>query len=198
MRITSVSSAAKLNKIQNLLKEKESIETRLINTSNLEQAKKEKQSCADELKEMRINSSKNYISTINKEMSDMNDIITAPNKKTPPELSLTESGKNYIFKTSQDQGRGTQYKGMVIFDLVMLKQTVLPALIHDSDLLQPVEYNPVDGIARQYNKSEKQIFVAIDKLASYKTETQKIFKEKMVIELYPGGGELFGEAWNKK
>jgi len=197
LQITSVTTAAELTKAHDLSKAKESIEKLIQNSRHFDETKTVKKEYEDQLKNMRINSSMEYILKLNENMLAMNKAITAPSETTPPRITLSDDGKNYDFTTPQDQGRGTQYKGMVIFDLTMLSTTILPVLIHDSDLLQPVAFNPVDGIANQYAKSKKQIFVAIDKLSSYKQETQKIFKDKMVIELYPGGGELFGEAWNK-
>lgn len=196
-RITSVANAEEMDRIINLTKERDRIKNVLENTDNLNQAIQTKKESETTLKNKRIELSKDYISQINTRMDEINKIVTSPKITNPPTLHLTEDGKNYIFETPQDQGRGTKYKGMAIFDLTILENTVLPILIHDSDLLQPVELNPVDGIVREYIKSRKQIFIAVDKLSSFHSETKDLLMSRMVLELYPGGGELFGRAWNK-
>ncbi|MDY4798665.1 MAG: DUF2326 domain-containing protein [Bullifex sp.] len=197
LKITTVESAAKMNRSKELIDERKSIEELISNTEKYQSAKKNKEEYESQLKERRKSLSDDLIRAINQNMKAMNNMITAPNPTTPPEISLTDNGKNYLFTTPKDQGKGSQYKGMVIFDLTMLKMTVLPAIVHDSDLLQPVANNPVDGIVRQYMMSDKQIFVAVDKLHVHSKETQEIFRSRKVLELYPGGGELFGRAWNK-
>lgn len=79
----------------------------------------------------------------------------------------------------------------------MLELSCIPALIHDSDLLKPVGDFPVSGIAKQYLKNKKQVFIAIDKIEKYHEDAKKIFEDTQVIRLSANGGELFGKAWNK-
>jgi len=46
--------------------------------------------------------------------------------------------------------------------------------------------------------SGKQVFIAFDRLDKYDTETQETMNTNCVLELSPGGNELFGRAWNKE
>lgn len=86
-----------------------------------------------------------------------------------------------------------------MFDLSILYNTVLPILIHDSIILKNIEDEAIEKIMKIYASfTEKQIFIAFDKQESYSNETQKIVQQNKVLELSPGGSELFGKAWNTK
>lgn len=47
-------------------------------------------------------------------------------------------------------------------------------------------------------KLNKQIFIAFDKQSSYSEETYEILQNNKVLQLYAGGGELYGNSWNKE
>ena len=87
---------------------------------------------------------------------------------------------------------------MIIYDLAVLNMTNLPILIHDSYLLKQIADMPLEKLLQQYNKSKKQIFIALDKIESYTIESQRILKEKKVLELSDNGNELFGYSWSNK
>ena len=44
----------------------------------------------------------------------------------------------------------------------------------------------------------KQVFMAYDTLDSYGDSTRNLLEANAVLELSPGGNELFGWAWNKE
>ena len=44
----------------------------------------------------------------------------------------------------------------------------------------------------------KQVFMAYDTLDSYGADTRQLIEKHAVLELSPGGNELFGWAWNKE
>ncbi|HFI0291407.1 TPA: DUF2326 domain-containing protein, partial [Streptococcus suis] len=67
---------------------------------------------------------------LNSIMSTINDKIY-DGAKTSPKISLN-SAKSYDFYTPQDRGTGSEYKGLILFDLAMLKSTSLPINGHDS------------------------------------------------------------------
>lgn len=76
----------------------------------------------------------------------------------------------------------------------------IPFVVHDSLLLKNIEKRVLAEIIRLYTEQEssgKQVFIAFDMLDIYNEEMQKLLREHLVLELSPGGNELFGRAWNK-
>jgi hypothetical protein len=135
--------------------------------------------------------------TISNKMKELNDIIY-DEQKQPPILTLYSDGKHYIFETPHDTGTGTSYKGLVVFDLSILALTPLPAVIHDSVLLKQIADIPLEKILELYQKSGKQIFIALDKGGSYTRHTEEILEQTAVLRLSDNGNELFGRSWNIK
>lgn len=138
--------------------------------------------------------------TINQKMGDITTAILNNNKHLPPELRL-EKINSYKFRTPNDGGTGAQYRGLITFDLANMAIAPIPFLVHDSILLKNIEKTVFAEIIKLYlaqAKSGKQVFLAYDMLDAYDEETQQILKEQAVLELSPGGNELFGWAWNKE
>lgn len=87
----------------------------------------------------------------------------------------------------------------MIFDLAILKKTILPFIIHDTLLLKNIDKRRMDAIMNLYSEEKnKQIFISFDELADFNITTQKIVEDNKVISLAPGGNELFGMSWNQK
>lgn len=57
---------------------------------------------------------------------------------------------------------------------------------------------PIDQIMRLYVMSKNQIFISFDKQSAYEPFTAQTTEATQVIQLYDGGGELFGWSWAKK
>lgn len=77
----------------------------------------------------------------------------------------------------------------------------VPFIVHDSDLLDPIEKPALTEIIKEYDAVEKrkqQIFASFRSLDFYAEEAHPIIKARKVIELSAGGNELFGKAWNKE
>lgn len=111
----------------------------------------------------------------------------------------SRSGKpTYEFWTEDDTGAGTNFKGLIIFDLALLRLTELPVIAHDSNIFKNIADLPIDKIMELYNQSEKQIFIAFDKEDTFYDVTSDIVHSTKVIELHENGGELFGWSWAKK
>ncbi len=131
---------------------------------------------------------------INDRMEEFNASLFAESRKAP---HLTINGYNsYKFETPDDTGTGSNYKGLVIYDLAVLYSTALPAIVHDSLILKNISDVAIAGIMRLYSQSKKQVFIAFDKQDAYGTETQKILLDNSVLKLSDGGCELYGESWN--
>lgn len=113
----------------------------------------------------------------------------------PPHLVFREYN-SYMFETPDDTGTGTNYKGLVLYDLAVLALTALPAIGRDSLIPKNVSEGSIDGIMRIYESFQKQIFIAFDKQDAYQENTRCIVKENTVLKLSDNGGELYGYSWN--
>lgn len=117
---------------------------------------------------------------------------------SPPCLNLN-STSSYSFYAPNDSGMGTAYVSMILYDLAILELTKLPFVIHDSVLFKNLSDSRVIKVFEEYENSRKQIFVSFDKKNSYGSDAlKKTIEKHRVIELYAGGGELFGRSWAKK
>lgn len=136
---------------------------------------------------------------LNDTMQELNDSLFDDIRKAP-KLRLKQYN-SYTFETPDDNGTGSNYKGLVIYDLAVLECTELPAIAHDSLILKNISDVAINGIMRIYeksNRSNKQIFIAFDKQNAYGKSTQQILSENTVLKLSDKGHELYGESWNKK
>lgn len=131
---------------------------------------------------------------INDKMKRINAEIYGK-RKTAPVLTVTDS-KSYSFFTPKDGGTGTEYRGLVVFDLAMLTLTCLPVIAHDSVLLKQIEDYAIEKILELYATSGKQVFIAMDKKTSYSQKSQEIMDRTTILQLEPEEGALFGRAWN--
>lgn len=133
---------------------------------------------------------------INDKMKEFNDSLFSEARKAP-HLHFNEYN-SYSFETPDDTGTGSNYKGMVIYDLAILYLTALPAIAHDSLILKNIGDGAIDGIMNIYARSRKQVFIAFDKQAAYRLDTQRILADNTVLKLSDGNCELYGESWNKE
>lgn len=135
-------------------------------------------------------------SNLNKLMNDYNSMIYDEDRSAPTIDIKDES--HYTFYTPNDRGTGSRYKGLILFDLAVLQQTSLPAVAHDSFMLKQIEDIVLEKLLEMYSKTDKQIFIAMDKETSYTERAQKILNDSAVLRLAPNGNELFGCSWNKR
>ena len=134
--------------------------------------------------------------TLNDKMKEFNDTLFVDSRKAP-RIRFREYN-SYEFETPDDTGTGSNYKGMVVYDLAMLYLTALPAIAHDSLILKNIGDGAVNGIMKIYAASKKQVFISFDKQAAYKPDTRKILSDNMVLKLSDGNCELYGQSWNKE
>lgn len=158
---------------------------------NLDKEKKDAEQRKTDMKSQQI---EQLQKCLNNKMSELNDIIYQ-GKKVPPTIFF-ENNK-YTFKTVDDSGTGTNFRGMILYDLSVLNLTCLPVLVHDSVLLKQIEDFAIEKILGMYEESNKQIFISLDKVSSYSKKSQDILYSKKVLELAPDGKELFGKSWSK-
>jgi len=151
---------------------------------------------ANQLKDKQDSQLRELQNSITREMEKLNNVIYDGQKKAP--ILTLQNGKKYTFGTPDDTGTGTSYKGLVVFDLSILRMTCLPALVHDSVVLKQIADAPLEKILELYQKTGKQIFIAIDKVGSYSQRSQEILEQSAILHLADNGNELFGRSWNVK
>lgn len=149
--------------------------------------------CREELNKQRSGRLSNLQKKLNGEMARINELISE-GRKTAPHIELKD--KTYVFDTPKDSGTGTQYKGLVVFDLALLNLTCLPVIAHDSVVLKNIEDSAVEKILELYAASPKQVFIALDKRSSYTPAAKMILRDTKVLQLGEEAGALFGRAWN--
>lgn len=133
---------------------------------------------------------------INPHLEELNAIVCDPDR-TAPAIGI-ESTKRYTYTIPQDVGTGSQTRGMFLFDFVMLEQTPLPAIAHDTNDIKQVEDATMLNLLSLYEQSDKQIFIAVDKQSSFaRAGIPKVLEDNTVIHL-SAGHELFGRSWNRK
>lgn len=135
---------------------------------------------------------------INAKMREFNDVLY-PDIRKDPQINL-KAHNSYSFNTPDDDGTGTKFKGMILYDLSILYLTNLPALAHDSLLLSNISYQATEALLKLYDQSKslnKQVFLAFDKASSYSPEANKLLSENTVLRLSSNGNELYGISWNK-
>lgn len=135
---------------------------------------------------------------INAKMREFNNVLY-PDIRKAPQINL-KAHNSYSFYTPDDDGTGTKFKGMILFDLTMLYLTNLPALAHDSLLLSNISYQATEALLKLYDQSKslnKQVFLAFDKASSYSPEANQLLSENTVLRLSSNGNELYGISWNK-
>lgn len=95
----------------------------------------------------------------------------------------------YELGSPLDDGTGTDYTSLILFDLAVLNLTKLPAIIHDSYLIANIRGNRLENLIKAYaGVSEKQIFLSIDETDKLNANTETIVNRDdiRVIKLRQG------------
>ncbi len=138
--------------------------------------------------------------TVNQKMREISIQLLKDEQHMPPVIRMEKLNK-YTFNTPNDGGTGAQYRGVITFDLANMNLTPLPFIVHDMQMLLHIEKKVFAEIIKAYDAQKtigKQVFIAFDRLDKYDTETREAMNTNCVLELSPGGNELFGRAWNKE
>lgn len=98
-----------------------------------------------------------------------------------PVLAMYET--NYKFDHGDDRGTGKGFANMIALDLSFLKETILPALIHDSLLFKNMDTPAIENLIRAYDGFSKQIFISIDEIPKYRADVVKIVENSMFLKL---------------
>jgi len=98
-----------------------------------------------------------------------------------------------------DTGTGSRYRSVITFDMVILKQTKLPAIAHDSVMIVNIDEEKKNALFDLYlSETNKQIFMAYDLSNITDNNTKKVLIETLVLELAQGSSALFGKQWSIK
>ena len=133
---------------------------------------------------------------INDSMKELNRLFDKDRNYAP--VLKIHGFDSYQFYTPNDTGTGSRNKGLWLFDLTVLRQTGLPAFVHDSILFNSTEYERTKTILELYANETKQIFVAIDDPYANDGIFKDVVLSHTVLTLGHDGKALFGEEWNKR
>ena len=173
-----------INKIEKKKKENEIYE-------QMKLAKENEKSARTNLENERNNKLSIVSNSLNNEIKKINFQIMGENNNVPV---IKFNNLSYSYNTPNDTGTGTAYKGLVIFDLSILKLTNLPFIIHDSMLFKQISDYSLEKILEIYDSTSKQIFIALDKPESYTLNTNNLLINKKIIELSKKN-KLFETSW---
>ncbi|MBY0486745.1 MAG: DUF2326 domain-containing protein [Flavobacteriaceae bacterium] len=167
--------------------------------SNVNKFYKEKEQVISDLKQLNLDLEEtiseilsNIEKEINTELIRINNEIHSGNKKTP---KIKINKRSYIFDHQDNTGTGKAFSDLIEFDLVILKLTSLPFLIHDSILFKNIEDSAIDKIIEQYSTEKKQIFIALDGINKYSENSKKMLFKNKVIQLN-NSRKLFNKDWS--
>lgn len=186
-------SKAILTRHTELLHEKERMQRENDAYVKFEQLQKDRDADAERLKAIKQEQFALVSTQLNKEMSKINDEIYGGTSNAPT-LAFTDN--NYTFFTPDDSGTGIAYKGLVVYDLAVLKLTRLPILVHDSIILKQISDEAIEKIIELYASCGKQVIIALDKQTSYSPKTNATLNKAAVLMLGKNGEELFGRSWS--
>lgn len=137
---------------------------------------------------------------VNKAMRDINTRLMGDKAVIPPVLNI-EKLNSYEFETEVDDGSGAANRGVITFDLANMELLNIPFIIHDADLMDPIEKQTLTAIIKEYaavKEKHRQAFVSFRSFEFYADEAKPFLENSKVIELEANGQELFGWAWNKE
>ena len=137
---------------------------------------------------------------VNEKMKEITVKIVRDKNLIPPRLKL-EKMNSYIFETKGDDGSGAGQRGLITFDLANMEVSNIPFVVHDADLMDPIEKPTLTALIKYYDsvrEQKKQAFVSFRSYEFYAEDIRPTIEKCKVIKLEAGGQELFGWAWNKE
>ncbi|MDR1568490.1 MAG: DUF2326 domain-containing protein [Streptococcaceae bacterium] len=161
----------------------------------VQKLKNEHKTARDNLQSMQVAQLSDIEAQINQKLSLLNETFSV--KKYAPIIKF-ESDSKYAYYTPEDDGTGTSWKALILFDIAILQLTVLPAIAHDSLMMKNIEATGGDAIINLYNQSKKQVFFAIDEIERYNEESRDILVQSTVLKLGKNENALFGRQWGKE
>jgi hypothetical protein len=184
-----LSQSINISKLLDELKEeKQKLEREKEKEEGFEQARRQMENLVDEMFSAMRSMQKN----INNSMESFNTYVTDA-QENAPFLGISNE-KEIHFGTYGNTSEGTAFKSLILYDLAILKNTRLPVLIHDSNIIKSVSSSHMEHILELYENSGKQVFIVFDRMESASEDVREIMKYAKVISLSEGH-ELYGKSW---
>lgn len=130
--------------------------------------------------------------TINTELARIADIL---HEKTAPVLTFTNSSE-YTYEIPGDDGAGSKFMSLAMFDHAILNLTELPILIHDTPVYTEISKERTAHLIRLGVNHTKQTFIAQGSPDAILPEIQGETGKHTIINLADGNQSLFGYLSN--
>ncbi len=135
--------------------------------------------------------------SINDKVEYFNNYVCGKNTSVPKFEIQTINRYSYL--NEMDEGTGANKRGILQFHLAVLELCRLPILIEDSECFADIENKIVLKLLELFNQSQKQVFIALDKVKHYSEDLSiPSIIEKNIVMWLSKGNELFGKPWNVK
>ncbi len=129
--------------------------------------------------------------------AELKKLTATVQRKGSPVPRLALAPRKYSYEVEMDKGTGTAYLALALLDLVMLRVSQLPIIVHDSLMFKNVEPESFNQLVGEYKKESKQIFISIDETQKYSSPTQAILLSKRVVDL-SRDKVLFTKNWRQQ
>lgn len=134
---------------------------------------------------------------IQEKLTEISDYVSEGIDNVP--IIRINEADSYTFETPRNTGTGTNYKGMLFYDLSILRLTNLPAIAHDSLLFPYISDRNICRLLQLYSEeTSKQISISFDHEDNYGKETKDLLEKHRVLKLDAEGDALFGKQWGRK
>lgn len=129
---------------------------------------------------------------------ESSNIYVCGGKVSAPKFAVQNINR-YSYSNEKDEGTGASDRGILQFHLAVLELSPLPVLVEDSVNFKNIEDDSVLKLLELFSRTQKQIFIALDKVKHYSKDLSipNIIQNNIVLRLSKGN-ELFGKAWNVK
>lgn len=117
--------------------------------------------------------------------------LLAPRMPLPPTLEFDDDC-NYSNLVPNDGRTGTGQKLLILLDLAILEDSILPILIHDSITYGGMSPERLAIILSLYARQTKQVFNALDNQGTLNDEASEIVRAHTSIGLGEAPNSLFG------
>ena len=161
-----------------LIQMKKKYESNLKRREQLEDLKLERKGIIDKITEQ-----------INADMKTLHLVINSE-KGLAPVLRI-DSNNQYTIETDGNTSQSASVKGMIFYDLALLKQTALPVIIYDGKILYGMDRQSVEKIMDYISsvETQKQLFFVVHSDVVSKNTSDIILRLTKDEKLY-------GKSWN--
>lgn len=131
---------------------------------------------------------------INQNLKEENDMFFR--EQTSPELTISKTALSYNLKVINDTGNASTTRGLIMFDMLALKNTAIPYVIHDGMITNSLVTENTIKIMNYYQScasviGEKQIFVCMEKGDTYSGNLKNLIEKYSIIKLSKGKESLY-------